>query len=238
MKSGNAADRKEKIKQLEEETEAKRQAALAQLAKEKEEALAAEKREIADKFLKGAQTDDELREELKKMLGADSAQMDFLLSQADKDKARQEQELKEKLAARQKRLESKLSQQKVDDSEAIANVDIVQLVEQEAVADKAFSNNMRNAFQKMLMKKGASLNSSRDSKNQANTSLDESRTSKAPIGDLSLSGIMGAKLAKAAAEAREDLAAAEEERKKAAKEKLNKLVDELDVNLEKDSLLN
>ena len=110
MKSGNAADRKEKIKQLEEETEAKRQAALAQLAKDKEEALAAEKREIAEKFLKGAQTDDELRDELKKMLGANSAQMDFLLTQAEKDKARQEQELKEKLAARQKRLEGKLAQ--------------------------------------------------------------------------------------------------------------------------------
>ena len=89
----------------------------------------------------------------------------------------------------------------------------MQLVEQEAVADKAFSNNMRNAFQKMLMKKSASLNSSRDSKNP-NASVDESRASAAPKGDLSLSAIMGQKLAKAAVEAREDLAAAEEERKK------------------------
>ena len=49
---------------------------------------------------------------------------------------------------------------------------------------------------------------------------------------------MGQKLANAAKETKKELEEAEEERKKVAKEKINKLVDELDTNLEKDSLLN
>lgn len=86
----------------------------------------AENDAIAQKFLKGMQTDEEMKEELMRILGDNSSNMDFMLSQAEQEKARQEQELKDRLAKRQKRLNNKIAQQKVAEAIENAEIDIIQ----------------------------------------------------------------------------------------------------------------
>lgn len=94
LASGSAADQKAKIKSLEEDAENRKKELLNALEDEKNERLDEEKKKIADKFLQGAENDEELRDQLKQLLGDDQGNMDNYLANADMERQQQEERLR------------------------------------------------------------------------------------------------------------------------------------------------
>lgn len=78
------------------------------LEAERKAAIDKRKAELAAKYLSGADSDEQIRDQLKDLLGGDAARLEAMMNQADMDKASAEQTLKDRLAARRAEKEAKL----------------------------------------------------------------------------------------------------------------------------------
>ena len=78
------------------------------LEQDRKEAIDKRKAELAAQYLAGADSDEQIREQLRALLGGDATALEAMMNQADLDKASAEQSLKERLAARRAEKEARL----------------------------------------------------------------------------------------------------------------------------------
>lgn len=96
------------VKELNKETEAIKRAALDKIGEERDGLVDKRKQEVFDEFTKGAQNDEEIRAQLRKLLGNENDNYDALILNADREKQKQEQALQEKLRNKAKTHEEAL----------------------------------------------------------------------------------------------------------------------------------
>lgn len=96
---------------------------LKDLEAERKETIEAKKKEISALYLAGAKDDDELKNQLAELLGADEASMNQLIAQTNKDKSDAESELQRRLEERRLAKERKLKQKQEEFNQEIEDQD-------------------------------------------------------------------------------------------------------------------
>ena len=122
MEGECAKEKKEGLEQLDEERVAK---------------IEAEKKAIRDKFTIGAKDEEEIRQQLIDLMASGKDNYEAVMRQAEMEKNKQNDSLQERLRQRRKANEDKLAAKQADFQQEEANMDIVQIYEQERAADKA-----------------------------------------------------------------------------------------------------
>lgn len=129
MDNPNYQERAELRKQIESEEEEKKKEALEKLNKEKAEKLDLEKEAIRQKFLAGAQTEAELRQELQELMHGNKDNLDAAIKMADKEKDKTKDKLEQRLAQRKRDRENRIAKLKEDQDADLDTFDIEQLEE-------------------------------------------------------------------------------------------------------------
>lgn len=168
--------------------------------------------------------------------------MDAAMRMADKEQASLKKSLDERLAARRRNRENALAKLKEEQDNDLETFDIEQLDEQEKIADLAKAEAMKNKEEKEAQSKSQTQASAQAASGIPALQLVNSIPSAGGniAGDLvaslksSIKGIADDAVQNASEIARE----AEEKRKLEAKAKLRNITDEIDINLEKNNLLN
>lgn len=96
---------------------------LKDLEAERKEAIDSKKREISAFYLAGAKDDNELKNQLQDLLGADEATMNEIIKSSNQDKQDAESELKRRLDERRAAKEKKLKERQEEFNQEIENQD-------------------------------------------------------------------------------------------------------------------
>lgn len=128
---GSGTDQAAKLRELDRKQGDIKKQRVNSLEQERKEAIDKRKAELAAKYLAGADSDEQIREQLKALLGGDAIALEAMMNQADLDKAKAEQQLKERLAARRAEKEARLLAKKQEFEQDVENQDAFEVEEQE-----------------------------------------------------------------------------------------------------------
>ena len=133
-------EQKKRTSELEEEAKAQRDKVDSDLVEQRKNLIEQRKKEIAQKFLSGAENDDDLRKEIQDLLSQHgSGQLGAqILAQAEDQKKSEEEKLKERLANRKAMKEREREKQSLKIEKDLEEQDIMDVTELEKVKDEAF----------------------------------------------------------------------------------------------------
>jgi hypothetical protein len=138
------------------------------------------KKDIAQKFLTGAENDEDLKQEIQDLLAqfSSDAASNAIVKQAEEQKASQEERLKEKIRLRKEKLERERLKEVQKINKDLNEIDIENVTELEQAIDEAFvKKKLKEAIAKRFGSRSPSPNQSMDT-SMADLTKDEQPESK------------------------------------------------------------